>query len=302
MGIILNIIKRLTIKHYLSLLISWFLFALWGVAAREVTLPIPILLIIVTISGFLALSFLKRSFIVKFNKTSFIISVILVFDLLLLLYSFKYVNFATVIGLHYLGPIIVTVMSPYILKEEINIKDILFSMIGFVGTLILLLHEFSLDVISTNQKLGVIAAFLSAFTLAGNVLYQRLYMKTSKNYIDAVKEYSFNMFLIYLIIILPLWIIFDIDNFTVNFNISLSYFNIFMAILAGISIQGLAMVLFNSSIRFIPAKNIAKMSYTEVIWVIVFGGVIYHETLYLLQSLGVLLILLSTFKGIKNEK
>ena len=265
-------------------------------------MPIPILLIIITISAFITLSVFQKSISITFNKISLIVSIILVFDLLLLVYSFKYVNFATVIGLHYFGPIIVTIASPIILKEQIKFNDILFSIIGFIGVIILIIHELSFDFTSNNHKIGVIAALLSAFTLAGNVLYQRLNMKTRENYINAVKEYNFKMLIIYLFIILPLWIIFDIDNFSNNLTISLTTFNLLLAIVAGIVIQGIAMILFNSSIRFISASDVAKMSYTEVMWVILLGGIIYKENLYLLQTLGIILILLSTFRGIKNGK
>lgn len=268
--------------------------------AREITLPIPILLIIMTISAFLVLSLFQKNIRVKLNKISFTVSVILVFDLLFLIYAFKYVNFATVIGLHYFGPIIVTIVSPVILKEKIKLNDIVFSMIGFIGVIILLIHELSFTSININHRLGVIVALLSAFTLAGNILYQRLYMKTMNNYINAVKEYNFNMFLIFLFVVLPLWFFADIDNFGNNIKDVFTVSNLLMAIIAGIFIQGLAMILFNSSIRFISASNVAKMAYTEVMWVILLGAIIYHENIYPSQVLGITLILLSTFKGIKN--
>lgn len=260
------------------------------------------MLIIVTASAFMLLSTLEKSIKVRFHKNAFIVSIILVFDILLLVYAFKYVSFATVIGLHYFGPILVTIFSPFILDEKIKFQDITYAIIGFFGVLILLIHEFSLGFDNLSHLFGLIAALLSAFTLAGNVLYQRMYMKTEIRPIQGVKEYNFYMLLIYTFIVLPLWLILNIDNFSQTIENYLTIENIVYAIMAGVFIQALAMVLFNTAAKHILGKDIAKMSYTEVVWVIVFGAVLYNEHLYFLQILGTGLILISTFKAIDNDK
>ncbi len=288
--------------HYILLLSAWFIFALWGIISREVTLPIPILLTIITFFGFVVTFFFKKNITTfSFNKTAFIVSIFLVLDLLFLFIGFRYINFATVITLHYFAPVIVTLLSPFILDEKISNKDILLSIVGFIGISILFFHELQIEY-TINSIIGLISAFLSSFTLAGNILYQRLYMKQQQDYVLAVRQYNFYMFIIYLLLIVPIWFISD---YTINyeyFSSSLTIKNIILAILAGAFVQGIAMILFNSSARFISAKNIAKLSYTEILWVVLFGFLIYNETLNLIQSIGIFLVLIVNYTGINNEK
>ncbi len=43
------------------------------------------------------------------------------------------------------------------------------------------------------------------------------------------------------------------------------------------------------------------MSYSEIVWVILFGVIIYNEHLSILQIIGILLILIINYKGLKND-
>ena len=282
-------------KNYFILLLSWLLFASWGLVSREINLPLPILLLIIAFSGFFITLFIKPFGFISWNKTAFIISMFLVFDLLFLFIGFRYVNFATVITLHYFAPIIVIIVSQIIVKEKTNTKDILLSIVGLTGVIVIFFHELSLTHENTAHLIGLIASLMSSLTLAGNILYQRKYMKKQKNYVLAVRQYNFYMFVLYALVLLPLWYIFnsttlDVTTFTAS--------NILKGVVAGIIIQGIAMIMFNSSARFIKAKTIAIMSYSEIIWVILLGYICYQEKLYFLQVFGMFLILLVAIKSI----
>ncbi len=124
------------------------------------------------------------------------------------------------------------------------------------------------------------------------------------DYINAVRQYNLYMFAISLIVIMPLWLSYALTDFTQNIatlTASLTLKNIIMASVAGIMIQGLAMILFNSSIRFIQAKTIAKISYTEIFWVTILGLFIYNQHLYFLQIIGMTIILLVAYIGIRKS-
>ncbi len=285
------------------LLLAWFIFSFWGVVSREVDLPIPFLLIILTFFGCMATLPFKSAKFIVWNKTAFIISIILILDLFLLFFSFRYVDFATVITLHYFAPVLVMLFSGTVLKEKINISDILFSLIGFAGVILLFIHEMQFGG-NYLHLLGVIAAFLSSITLAAVIVYQRLYMINNGDYINAVRQYNLYMFAISLLVIMPLWLGWVLTDFTQNIatlTASLTLKNIIMASAAGVMIQGLAMILFNSSIRFIQAKTVAKISYTEIFWVVILGSVIYNQHLYPLQIIGMAIILLVAYRTIIYE-
>lgn len=288
-------------KHYAALLVSWLLFAFWGVISREASLPIPVLLLLTTFFGFVFTLLFKQAQFISWNKTAFIVSIILVFDLLFLLVGFRYVNFTTVITLHYFAPVIVMLFSHYVLNEKTTKHDILWSLVGFLGVVALFAHELTLE-ISFLHMIGLIASLLSSVTLAGNILYQRLYMKDGGNYVMAVRQYNSYMFIIFLCIIFPIWLIISFEEHLLILVQSLTLNNIFMAIISGLMIQGGAMILFNSSARFIQAKTIAKMAYTEVLWVVLLGFLIYNEDLHVLQIIGMGLVLLVSFGARKQNK
>lgn len=288
--------------HIFILLLAWFIFAFWGIVSNEVMMPIPLLLAIMTFFGFLTTLLLKQDKFITWNKTAFIISIILMLDLFFLVFSFRYVDFATVITLHYFAPVLVMFFSEIILKEKVNIKDIALSSIGFLGVVLLFVHELRFEG-NYLHTLGVILAFLSSITLAGNIIYQRLYMKENQvNYAMAVRQYNAYMLIICLIVIIPIWILLDFDKAIIGLTTSFTMKNIIIAGVAGILIQGVAMILFNSSIRFVQARTIAKISYTEIFWVIASGAVIYNQHLYPLQIIGMAIILLVAYITITYEK
>jgi drug/metabolite transporter (DMT)-like permease len=110
------------------------------------------------------------------------------------------------------------------------------------------------------------------------------------------------MFIIFLCVIFPIWIIYSFEENVLILVQSLTFKNILMAIISGLMIQGVAMILFNSSARFIQAKTIAKMAYTEVLWVVLFGFLIYNENLHVLQIIGMVLVFFVAFGVVKYEK
>jgi len=288
-------------KHYFALILSWFLFAFWGVISREASLPIPVLLLFTTFFGYIFTLLFRQPNFLSWNRTAFIISVILVFDLLFLLVGFRYVNFTTVITLHYFAPVLVILFSHYVLSEKVTKHDLIFSLVGFIGVIALFAHELTLE-INSLHILGLTASLLSSVTLAGNILYQRLYMKKEGNYVMAVRQYNAYMFIIFLCVILPVWILISYEEHILILVQSLTLQNILMATISGLMIQGVAMMLFNSSARFIQAKTIAKMAYTEVLWVVLFGFVIYNENLHVLQIIGMVLVFFVAFGVVKYEK
>lgn len=190
--------------------------------------------------------------------------------------------------------------SETILKEQTNTKDILFSVIGFLGVVLLFIHELRFDG-NYLHLLGIISAFLSSVTLACGIMYQRLYMKKQSNYIMAVRQYNAYMFIICLLGIIPIWVLLNFEENITLLVTSFTLKNIIIATIAGVIIQGIAMILFNSSIRFIQASTIARMSYTEIFWVVILGAVIYNQHLYPLQIVGIAIILLVSYRAIVYE-
>lgn len=287
-------------KYYLAILLSWFLFAFWGVVSRSFDLAIPVLVLLVAISGFLLTLVVSQSKFVLWNSSAFVVSIFLVFDLCLLLIAFRYAQFATVITLHYLGPVLILFLSPYVVNEKPKYADFVLVILGFLGVVILFSHE--MQVSNDNTRvIGLTAALLSALTLAGNVLFQRRYMKKQDDYVMAVRQYNLYMCIESLLILIPLYLILVPDQSLSDIFQSLSLVKVVNVLIAGAIIQGGAMLLFNASARFIPAKTLAKLSYSEVIWVSLFGLLLYEEQLQLFQLIGMTIILLLAYFSINRS-
>ena len=74
--------------------------------------------------------------------------------------------------------------------------------------------------------------------------------------------------------------------------------------MAGMLTQGVAMLMFNSAIRFISSQTVAQMAFTEVLWVVVLGSVVYGESLAFVQiaSIVVILLVVASARRLSTEK
>jgi len=282
-------------KYYISIFSSYILFSLLGIISRNIHFPFFVTLSIMSFFGFF-ISFVFYYYVnkniislFKFDIHSFFVSIIFVFDLTFLFVAFKYVNFSTVIILHYFAPVLVILFN----NRKIEKIDLFITSIGFLGIFFIFQDNLNINTFDSNYYLGILFSFLSSFTLAGNIIYQHKYVnKLNNNYVIAVIKYNFYMFLIFSFFLF--FIKYDISIIINNIN------DLYYSILAGIFIQGIAMLLFNYSIQFININNIAKISYSEILFVTFFGFLFYDEVINFLQFIGLMLIVLVNILGVKR--
>ncbi|MHB1702833.1 MAG: DMT family transporter [bacterium] len=279
-------------KSFIAVALSMILFGAWGVAAKFINIPVPLLIFIMTGTAAIVLLPFSINNIKDLFRDShaFLVSLNLALDLILLTEAYRRVDLAIVVSIHYIGPVLVVLIAPWILKEHFKWKFLIFILIALIGGWLVSVPT-SVEKINTT---GLLLAFGSAVTLAGNIILQRRYMRRD-NADPVTAVFRYNVFLAGFMVIPAMFSIFKYQD------VKIAY--IWEAGITGILIQGVAMLLFNYAAKSLTAKILGIISYTEIFWASVFGLVIFSQSLTLFQVLGMILIIAaSIYSNLSLEK
>lgn len=277
---------KMDVISHLQLQLAWLIFALWGVIAREIPLPLPLSLALVCFSGgMVALMFVRRP--LRYSRHTVAVAGILVLDLLFLLAGFQRVPFATVIALHYTGPIFVMALSPLVLGEPFRIANLTLSVLGCLAVVGLVWSELSVGV-QVEAMTGLACAALSGLTLAGNIMYQRRCMLDLGEPGNAVFAYNLWMLGGFLVMLAP-WCLGMAACRFASVSVPL-WESVLWALGAGVLSHGVAMLLFNTAIKRLPSQAVGLMSFSEIGWVTAIGWAWYGEAVRLEQGVCILII------------
>ena len=270
-------------KPFISIALSMILFGAWGVVAKFVNIPIPLLIFIMTgTAAIVLLPFGIRHIKGLFKDSyAFLVSLNLTLDLILLTEAYRRVDLAIVISIHYMGPVLAVLIAPWILKEHFKWKFLIFILVALIGGWLVSVPN---SIYKINET-GLLFAFGSALTLAGNIILQRRYMRRY-NADPVVAVFRYNVFLAGFMLIPAVLSKFKYPVFNVAY--------MWEAAVAGILIQGVAMFLFNYAAKSLTAKVLGIISYTEIFWASIFGLIIFSQSLTLLQIFGMILIIIAS--------
>ena len=262
----------------LALLVSQAIFGAWGVVARGIHLDGRVLVFIMAASAYLSSSFILARWRLRVPKRSLWVGLNLTLDVLLLIYAYRHLPLAVVITLHYMGPMIVQIMAPLALGERPSRRQMGLAAMGFLGGALIAEPKFH-----AGEILGMAAALGSAFTLAGNIILQKRRMLDVADPLRAVSEYN-------LVLALFTGATMFIGN-EAHELFSRGMATILYAVLAGVLVQGAAMFLFNYSLTRMRGTVVAVVSSSEIVFAALFGLLIYHETLDIVQMTGMGLVI-----------
>ena len=273
-------------KSFISITLSMILFGAWGVAAKLVNIPVPLLIFIMTATAAIVLLPFNIKHIKGLFKDShaFLVSVNLTLDLILLTEAYRRVDLAIVVSLHYIGPVIAVLVAPWILKEHFKWKSLIFILVALIGGWLVSVPNSIYKINGT----GLLLALGSAITLAGNIILQRRYMRRD-NAEPAAAVFRYNVFLAGFMLI-PAAL--SESTYPV-FNVTYMW----EAAVAGILIQCVAMFLFNYAAKSLTAKTLGVISYTEIFWASIFGLIIFSQSLTLFQIFGMVLIIIASISS-----
>lgn len=211
------------------------------------------------------------------NKLILFASTINAARIFLYFVGFTYASINNAIIMFYTWPIFVTLLETPLLKEKTSKKTYAFLLVAFFGILLIYADK---EINPANTEfIGITAMLIAAFI---NAIITIIFKKTSDSY--SKQQMVFYQNIIGAVIFLP-FLLFTAPFPTIEqTGIAITY-----ATLIGI----VAFTLFFSAIKKIKASTASLLSYTEVVSAIIFGVIIFHETLTWNAIAGCVLILAS---------
>ena len=280
-------------------LFSFFLFGTYALVPYFIHLPPLVITWLFSLSGAIVLLpiGLKYNNIKDFLDIEvFVLSLIMVIDIFLLISGYKYASVGVVTSLHYLGPVIVSILAPAMLKQRYSKRVFYYVLISFMGA-VLMCFKF-IHNLDTVIIYGLLFGLASGFSLAGIILFQNGYMKkkkihkTNNNLINsAATVFKYNLYMV-LILTIPVMII--LPNIHIH-----SYGRIFAW---GVVIQGLAMTLVNYSAINISANYMGLFGYTEIFWSFFYGYTILKQKIDVYEIIGVLILIGASYMGYMEKR
>ena len=257
--------------------ISYFSFSILDAIQKSAVLYYSIFqLMFVKYTFVLLLSILeaRRSKKINFYKTNnfklqIIRSLLSILESACFVLSFKYLSLANAHSIGALAPIIIVVLSVFILNEKVSIKTWLAIFIGFIGVLIIIRP--ASDVFSLKSLIPLLAAFFLG-------LYQIATKKISEYDTPEVSLFYSSLVGIFITSIMAFYF-----WQPVNINSLIFFLPIGLFFSLGIYFQILAL---NNA----KASIIQPFHYTLIFWAIIFGYFFYDDLPDLYTIIGALII------------
>lgn len=261
------------------------IFAGWGIVARSIDLPPPLLLAIICGAGAATCAAMKKKPL-KWHPNAIIVGTILAADLLLLILAYRRIDFATAVALHNAGPILVIILAPLIAGDPFRLRSLLLAIAGCMAVAVVCGAKIGEGGAQTLSGVGF--AMMSAVTLALSMLVQRRLMKQGEDVVNTVLQYNIVLCFWYIVAMIA-WQTIEYNSGFSSWSINLN--DIISAIFAGIMTQGGAMLLFNSASRQLNSDIMARLSLLGPVITIILGIVFYYETPNIIQVMGIAVIL-----------
>ncbi|MEG0855931.1 MAG: DMT family transporter [Terrisporobacter sp.] len=219
-------------------------------------------------------------------KSNFLIliacSICLAFNWIFLFQAYNYTTVSTATICYYLAPIIVMFLSPFIFKEKLTFVKVSCIIAAMLGMLCIAGLEKNSG--GGNNIIGILYGLGAACFYASVVIFN----KFLKN-ISGI-ESSLIQLLVAALFLIPYVLLTDGISFT-----GITTMSIGLLLTVGIVHTGIAYLIYFSVIQDIPSQTVAIYSYVDPISAIIMSAIILSESISLLQILGGILIIGSTF-------
>ncbi|WJR66628.1 DMT family transporter [Neorhizobium sp. CSC1952] len=195
--------------------------------------------------------------------------------------AFTHLSMAEAFVLIFLLPCFVTIMSVVFLKEQVGIKRWSAVVIGFIGTLIVLRPGFR------ELSIGHLGAVFGGLSGAISIICYRAIGPTEKN----ISMYSAGV--LGVLVICGVLMVADFRIPTSEQWLYLAGFGLLAA---------LAAILLMKAANYAPAAMIGPTQYSQMIWAVLFGYLVFGDHVDLPMLLGILLICGSGLLTLQRER
>ncbi|MBS4538259.1 EamA family transporter [Clostridium sp. D2Q-11] len=270
---------------YFMVIISMLIWGSIGVFVRYIDLDSELIVFYrVLIAGISILLIKGKVFIENrrdiLGKEYFLLGVGGIFLSLNWLFFFKAIKVTTISSAtlsYYTAPVLVTVMSIFILKEKIKIKEIFAVLLSFIGIIIMVSGPNMLSSEATSIGIGyglTAAVFYGLVTITGKLL-------------ENVSSYS--IVLIQTLVASLFFMPFINDFHVINIK------NFILLLVVGLVHTSLALTLYFEGIKKIRVQSIGVLSYIDPLSAVLFAFIFFQEIPSIMTIVGGILILISTY-------
>ncbi len=266
------------------------IFGTIGLVVRYIDLSASETAFLSSLIGFLFLSLVfykqRRTFIWRTIRKNAIIlvasGVALSGNWIFLYRSYEYTSLANATLGYYFAPVFVMLLSPIILKEPLPLKKILCMIIAIIGMTFIVGN--GITAAGKNDVLGLIWGIAAAAFYASLMLLNKFIKGINRLEVTIIQLGTTAS------ILLP-YVLFT-EGITI-LNVSVS--SLPFILLLGIINTGVGFWLYFSSMENLKGQSIAMLSYIDPFVAILISGFILREPFTLLQMIGGILLLSSTF-------
>jgi drug/metabolite transporter (DMT)-like permease len=196
--------------------------------------------------------------------------------------SYGYTSLANATLGYYFAPVFVMLLSPIVLKEQLPFKKVMCIVMALIGMMFIVGNGISSS--GTDDVLGIIFGLVAAAFYAALMLLNK-FIKGINRLEVTIIQLATTAF-----ILLPYVLITEGFNII---NISISTYP--FIIILGVINTGVGFWLFFSGMEKIKGQSIAMLSYVDPFVAILISGLILREQFTIIQIIGGILLLGSTF-------
>ena len=212
------------------------------------------------------------------------------FNWIFLFEAYKYTTVSNATLAYYFEPTIVMLLSPLMLKEKLTSKKILSIVVSIIG-LFMIVNTSSVSYGSFNHPLGLTYGLVAAALYATVILTNKFFKNLSG------LEATLIQLIIAALVLTPYVLV--TEGLVVGI-FKLEYLPYILTL--GVFHTGIAYLLYFTGMQGLKGQTIAMLSYIDPVTAVIISAIFLKEGITLLQVLGGILILGSSFFSEKQEK
>ncbi|MBQ1275055.1 MAG: DMT family transporter [Cellulosilyticum sp.] len=293
--------KRLSQKQAkakLMLILAMFIFGTIGIFRKYIPLPSSV---IALARGSIGMLFLLVWVLLKGEKISFqaikknrlflgLSGFFLGFNWILLFEAYQYTSVATATLCYYMAPIMVILVSPFLLKEHLSRKKMLCVSVALVG-IIFVSGVTEVGMSHLSEVKGIL------FGLGAALFYASIMLLNQKIKDISAYDKTITQLGIASIVLLPYTLM--TENIS---EITLTPISMIMLIIVCVIHTGIAYALYFGSMGDLKAQTIALFSYIDPIVAIILSALFLKEHMSIMGAVGAVLVLGATLISELPEK
>lgn len=282
-------------KSNIQFILSMIIFGTIGLVVRYIDLSSSETALLSSSIGCLFLSFvfwvMRKSIpwkLVKANAFILLLSGIALGGNWIFLYqSYDHTTITNATLAYYFAPVFLILLSPIILKEQVTIKKIVCIGVAILGMLLIVGNGISTS--GKDDLLGIFFGLVAAVFYAALMLINKFIQNMDRLEITIIQLGTTALLLLPYVYFTEGYGILDVSRSSIPF-----------IILLGIVNTGIGFWLFFSGMEKLRGQSIAMLSYVDPFVAILISGFIVQEQMTLIQMLGGVLLLGSTFVSETN--